>query len=139
VAIGVREGCRYAGKEYRITLDSGTGPPAATTIRALLIAFANGSEYGLGMKIAPNARLDDGLLEACVVADRPVLSRFLHARHLASGSIDRAPSLIRQSIRSAIVETDGEIVYHLDGEPAVVSDRLDISVRSGALEVKVPA
>ncbi len=139
VVIGVREGCRYAGKEYRITLDSGAGPPAPTTIRALLIAFANGSEYGMGMQIAPNARLDDGLLEACVVGDRPVLSRFLHARHLASGSIDRAPSLIRQSIRGATVETDGEIVYHLDGEPAVVSGRLDISIRPGALKVKVPA
>jgi diacylglycerol kinase (ATP) len=50
VVIGVREGCRYAGKDYRITLDSGAGPPAPTTIRALLIAFANGSEYGMGMQ-----------------------------------------------------------------------------------------
>jgi YegS/Rv2252/BmrU family lipid kinase len=137
VVIGVREGCRYAGKEYRVMLDSGEGP-TTTTMRALLIAFANGSEYGMGMQIAPHAKLDDGLLEACIVGDRPVLSRFLHARHLATGSIARAPAMIRQSIRRATVETDGEIVYHLDGEPAVVADRLEIGIRPGALRVKVP-
>jgi diacylglycerol kinase (ATP) len=137
VVIGVREGCRYVGKEYRITLDSGRAP-TTTTVRALLIAFANGSQYGMGMQIAPNAKLDDGMLEACVVVDRPVLSRFLHARHLAAGTIDRAPSLIRESVRGATIEADGEIVYHLDGELAVASGRLEIAMRPGALRVKVP-
>jgi YegS/Rv2252/BmrU family lipid kinase len=138
VVIGVREGCTYVGKEYRIALESGTGPARSTTVRALLIAFANGSDYGMGMRIAPAARLDDGLLEACVVLDRPVLSRFLHVRHLATGSIDRAPALIRESVCRAVVEADGDIVYHLDGELAVAKDRLDITVTPGALKVRVP-
>lgn len=139
VVIGVREGCTYAGKEYRITLESGTRPAHSMTVRALLIAFANGSEYGMGMRIAPAARLDDGLLEACVVLDRPVLSRFLHARHLATGSIDRAPALIREPVCRAAVEADGDMVYHLDGELAVASGRIAITIDPGALEVKVPS
>ena len=138
VWIGVRQGCTYAGKEYQVTLDPGNGSAMTASVRALLIAFANGSEYGMGMQIAPSARLDDGLLEACVVLDRPVLSRFLHARYLANGGIDRAPALIRQSVRSASVETDGEIVYHLDGELAVASGRIELAVDPGALKVKVP-
>jgi diacylglycerol kinase (ATP) len=139
VVIGVREGCTYAGKDYRIALDSGTGPARSETVRALLIAFANGSDYGMGMQIAPAARLDDGLLEACVVLDRPVVSRFLHARHLAMGSIDRAPALLRQSVCRAVVESEGEIVYHLDGELAVAPGRLDITIDPGALKVRVPS
>ncbi len=109
--------CRYAGQEYQVTFDSGNRSSRSGCDRALLIAFANGSEYGMGMQIAPNARLDDGLLEACVVLDRPVLSRFLHARtsRLGVGSIAR-PALIREPVRSATVEADGEIEYHLDGE-----------------------
>jgi diacylglycerol kinase (ATP) len=138
VVIGVREGCTYVGKDYRIALDSGTGTTRSVTVRALLIAFANGSDYGMGMRIAPAARLDDGLLEACVVLDRPVLSRFLHARHLATGSIDRAPALIRESVCRAVVEADGDIVYHLDGELAVAPGRIDIALNPGALEVRVP-
>jgi diacylglycerol kinase (ATP) len=135
VIIGVREGCRYAGATYTVTLEADSGP-TTTVSRALLIAFANGSEYGMGMRIAPNALLDDGLLEACVVEDRPVLSRFLHARHLALGSIHRAPNMLLRPVRSAIVEADGEIVYHLDGEPGVTDQRVTIGLRPGALRVR---
>lgn len=133
VVIGVREGCRYAGREYTVTLEGDSR--ATTTMNALLIAFANGSEYGMGVRIAPHARLDDGLLEACVVRDRPVLSRFVHARHLVRGSIDRAPELVRASVRQAVVDSPAEIEYHLDGEPGVARGPLEIRVRPGALKV----
>jgi diacylglycerol kinase (ATP) len=132
VVIGMREGCRYAGKDYTITLDG-----AARRSQALLIAFANGQEYGMGMQIAPGARLDDGLLEACVVEDRSVLARFLDARHLGLGSIHRAPRMAMQPVRTAVVEAEGEIEYHVDGEPGVVRDRLTITIRPGVLMVKV--
>jgi YegS/Rv2252/BmrU family lipid kinase len=132
VVIGVREGCRYQGKDYRITLDG-----IARQTRALLIAFANGREYGMGMKIAPGARLDDGLLDACVVEDRSVPARFRDARHLALGSIARAPRMSIQPVRTAVVESDGEIEFHLDGEPGIARDRVAITIRRGALVVKV--
>ena len=132
VVIGVTEGCRYVGKDYQITLDG-----TSQRTRAFLIAFANGQEYGMGMQIAPRARPDDGLLEAIVVADRPVLARFRDARHVALGSIHRAPRMVMQPIRTAIVESEGEIEYHVDGEPGVAQNRLTISVRPGALSVKV--
>ena len=80
----------------------------------------------MGMQIAPGARLDDGLLEACVVEDRPVVARFRDARHLALGSVHRAPRMVMQPIRTAMVETEGEIEFHLDGEPGVVRDRADV-------------
>jgi len=35
--------------------------------QAVLIAVANGIFYGGGMKIAPHARMDDGLLDVCLV------------------------------------------------------------------------
>jgi diacylglycerol kinase (ATP) len=134
VVIGVREGTRYACAEYKVTLDGESG---ATPMRALLIAFANGREYGMGMRIAPQARLDDGLLEAFIVEDRSVVSRFLHARHLALGSIERVPRTVQRSVRSATVESSGPIVYHVDGEIGVAENRIDVSIAPGALKVRV--
>jgi YegS/Rv2252/BmrU family lipid kinase len=133
IVIGVREGCRYEGRDYAITLDGQT-----RTYRALLIAFANGREYGMGMQIAPGARLDDGRLDACVVEDRGVLARFRDARHLALGSVDRAPNMIIQPIETAVIETPGDIEFHLDGELGAARDRVSITVLPGALKVKVP-
>ena len=135
VFIGITEGCRYAGLTYTVRF-TGDSPGCASAHKALLIAFANGSEYGMGMRIAPAARPDDGLLEACIVADRPVLSRFLHARHFAFGSIDSAPGLLRRSVRGATVEAPGEIVYHLDGEPGAAEGRVEIAIRPASLRVK---
>ena len=125
-------GLPLSGREYAVTLD---GEPHR--IRALLIAFANGREYGMGMQIAPDARLDDGRLDARVVEDRSVVARFRDARHLALGSIHRAPRMLMQAVKRATVEADGEIEFHVDGEPGVVSNRLEIAVRPGALKVKV--
>jgi diacylglycerol kinase family enzyme len=45
--------------------------------------------------------------------------------------------MVMQPIRTARVESDGEIEYHLDGEPGVTRDRLAITIRPRALIVKV--
>jgi diacylglycerol kinase family enzyme len=82
--------------------------------------------------------MDDGRLEALVVNDRPPLSRLLAARHLALGTADRAPDVIRRSVTSADVETDGEILYHVDGEIGRARDRVEVRIHPGALKVRVP-
>jgi diacylglycerol kinase (ATP) len=129
--IGVREGCRYRGLEYDVELD---GDPRHLNV--LLMSFANGREYGMGARIAPGARLDDGLLEAVVVEDRPILARFWHTRHLAGGTIARAPRVMVRQIRSAVVRSNGPLEYHVDGEPGIAQERLDVRILPGALIVR---
>jgi YegS/Rv2252/BmrU family lipid kinase len=131
VVIGVREGCRYSARAYRLRLDD---EDCRST--ALLMAFANGREYGSGACIAPGARLDDGLLEAAIVEDRPVLSRFLHTRYLAMGAFQRTPGVRFRQVRHATIETDGPIEFHVDGEPAVTRDRVEVRILPGALKVR---
>jgi diacylglycerol kinase (ATP) len=129
--IGVREGCRYRAVDYDVWLDD---EPARH--RALLLAFANGREYGLGARIAPGARLDDGLLDAIIVNERGVLSRFWDARHLARGTPQLAPSVSTRHVRRAVIEAPGEIEFHVDGEPAHARDRVEVEVIPAALVIK---
>jgi diacylglycerol kinase (ATP) len=131
VSLGVREGCRYRGEEYDLQLD---GEPQRT--RALLVVFANGREFGMGARIAPQALLDDGLLDVVVVEERSLLARFWDARHLALGTIDRAPRVVLRQIRSARIEGAGALEYHVDGEYGVADNRLDIRILPRALRVK---
>jgi diacylglycerol kinase family enzyme len=56
---------------------------------------------------------------------------------VAMGTIERAPKITMQSVREAVVEADGEIEFHVDGEPGVADRRLDVSVRPAALRVKL--
>lgn len=131
IAIGVKEGCRYSANQYRVHLDGDE-----LDERALLIAFANGREYGMGAVLAPGAELDDGLLDAFVIEDRSVFARFWDARHLARGTVERAPGVIRRKVRRATIESPARMEFHVDGEPGYADGRLEISVMPRALIFK---
>ena len=131
IILGVREGCRYCAMDYELELD---GQPAST--RALLIAFANGAEYGNGIRLSAGAQFDDGLLDATIVEDRAVVARFWHARHLARGTADRAPRVLVRRIRRAVIRASGPIEYHVDGEPGRTEGPIEVTVRPRSLRVK---
>lgn len=131
IAIGVKEGCRYSANEYRVQLDGDE-----LQERALLIAFANGREYGMGAVLAHGAELDDGLLDAFVIEDRSVFARFWDARHLARGTVERAPGVIQRKVRTATIESPARMEFHVDGEPGYADGRLEISVLPRALIFK---
>jgi YegS/Rv2252/BmrU family lipid kinase len=131
IVIGVREGCRYCALDYELELD---GEPTPT--RALLIAFANGAEYGNGIRLSARAQLDDGLLDATVVEDRAVVARFWHARHLARGTADRAPRVVVRQIKRAVVRASGPMEYHVDGEPGTIEGPIEVTIRPRSLRVK---
>lgn len=132
VRIGIRETFRYRAAAYRIVLD---GEELRTT--ALLIAFANGREYGNGIRVAPHARMDDGKLEAMVVEDRAPLSRLWCGRHLALGTANKAARVITRSIASATVETGDDILYHVDGEIGRARGAVHVRIRPKLLTVRV--
>ena len=134
VQIGVRELFRYRAAQYRIRLDGET-----FTTTALLIAFANGREYGNKIRLAPHAVLDDGKLEAMIVEDRTPLARLWAGRHLALGTADKAPRILMRSVQSALIESDGDMLYHLDGEIGRARGSIAVRVRPGLLTVKVPS
>jgi YegS/Rv2252/BmrU family lipid kinase len=131
VFIGIREGCRYCGQRYEIDLDGDR-----QSVRALLIGFANGGEYGNGVRLSAHARLDDGLLDAMVVEDRPVIARFWDARHLAAGTADRAPRVVARQIRRAVVQSSEPLEYHVDGEPGTTEGEVEVTIRPKALLIK---
>lgn len=132
ISIGIREGFKYRASDYRLTLDGETH-----RVHALLIVFANGPEFGLSTRIAPGARVDDGLLDAVVVSDPGfVLARFWYARHLATGNPQRASIVSRRTITRALIETGGEIPFHVDGEPGVTVAPIEVTTIPGALTVR---
>ena len=129
--LGLQQAWQYRGSAYDIELDGRTA-----RVHALLIAFANGGEYGNGFRLSADARLDDGLLDAVVVEDRGLVARFWHARHLVRGTVDRAPRVTARRVRRAVVTAAGPLAYHVDGEPGLSESPVEILVHPGALIVK---
>jgi len=132
--IGLRSVWRYRPATYRVTLDG-----SAIERRALLIAFANGCQYGNNAVIAPRARPDDGKLDAVIVDAWPAARNFLRLHHLFRRSADRAPGVTIRQTTEARVVADVAMQMHVDGEPLEASRDARVSIRPGALILRVPS
>jgi diacylglycerol kinase (ATP) len=105
--------------------------------RAMMVAVGNAASYGGGMRICPQASLDDGLLEVCVVgalskpefvATFPRVYRGTHVHH-PSVRMYRGSQIELRADRPFRVYGDGEPMGHL---PAT------FTVQRGALVVAAP-
>ncbi|MEX2272291.1 MAG: diacylglycerol kinase family protein [Vicinamibacterales bacterium] len=130
--IGLHEGLTYRGQQYRVHLDD-----QPYDLRAFLIVFANGQQYGNSAIIAPGARFDDGLLDALMVDARPFFPQLWRARRLFIGRDKTVNGIVRQAVRKAVVESDDPIDIHLDGECFEAGRRLEVGVREGALMLRL--
>jgi diacylglycerol kinase (ATP) len=132
INITARALATYVPTTYRMT--SGE---TSVTARALLVTIANSAQFGNGARIAPGARVDDGLLDLVVVEERWRMATILQLPRLFTGTADRIRGCTTQRIREVIIEADEPMTYHVDGEPVVGGNRLTARVHPGALQVAV--
>ncbi|MDX6566263.1 MAG: hypothetical protein QOE10_1925 [Gaiellales bacterium] len=117
---------------FRITIDGEQRELVANNT-----IVANGRYFGGGMHIAPDARTDDGLLDAIVFGDvgRLDLARNMH--RLYRGTILRHPKASHRLARSVLVEPARALPIEIDGEqPGVTPVRFE--VLPAALRLRVP-
>lgn len=122
----------YAPATYRITSDSGG---TRVVNRAVLLSLANGTQYGNNARLAPTARLDDGLLDLVVVEERSRLRTLLAVPRLFNGTADRVPGCAMTRIRRATIECETPMIFHVDGETASGGTSLVARVHPGALRI----
>ena len=85
-------------------------------VNALLAAILNTPTYGSGIRLAPDARLDDGWLDAVMVEDLSALEVLkLLPRLLKSGEL-RTPHVHRMRVQAVKFITDRPCIFHGDGE-----------------------
>jgi YegS/Rv2252/BmrU family lipid kinase len=102
---------------------------------AYLVAVANGSTFGHGMKIAPHAQTDDGLFEVVLVkgVSRPRILSALY--RVYDGSHLTHPAVIYRRAKDVrIVGQKAPVSLDLDGEHASGSE-MHFSIRPGLLHL----
>lgn len=114
--------------------EGGVGWTTRSDQPTILAAFANTPMFGGGMKIAPRARMDDGLLDVCVVGSVDRFKLFCMFPTIYSGghlSIKEVEYFQERRVR---VETEHPIDVYADGEYAGQTP-VEISVHRAALRV----
>jgi YegS/Rv2252/BmrU family lipid kinase len=121
-----------AQHEYEIAIDG-----ALRRSHVLLVAIANGRQYGNGALIAPNARIDDGKLDVVIVDDRSPWAVLRHAPKLFRGKLADVPGVTMTCGTSVNITASEPLIYHVDGEPCAGGSTVSARIRPAALRVRV--
>jgi len=100
----------------------------------LLCACMNARTYGGGMLITPDAKLDDGLFDVCLV-DNTSMFRFLQCfGKVMDGSHVHLKEVEMYKASHIVFECSSPQAWHVEGE-AFTSDRMELTIEPRAVKV----
>lgn len=104
----------------------------------LSLVFANNRQYGSNFVIAPDAAIADGKLDLVVIKNVFILKLLAALPSFFAGKVPPAGVTAYAQLQEAVIESDQEIFYHIDGEPRKTDRRLKIKLVPHALRLWVP-
>ena len=125
---------RYIPDQYKLSENSSVKESEAFTI-----TVANIRQYGNDAFIAPNAKMDDGVLDLTVIKPFPKHQFLNIGLILFNQSLHKCSFVYSKRIKRVRIENKNADCYHLDGEHFHLLDgELNIEVIPKCLKVIVP-
>lgn len=121
-------------ESYTLSSQAGT-----ETIRAFTLCATNASQYGNNARIAPDALVDDGLLDLCTVPPISFWNAMPLAANLFRGTIGCVRGVSIRRGERFVVERSSPGLLHTDGEIHSAGTRIEFIVRPASLSIMVPA
>jgi len=104
--------------------------------RFLMANVANGRCQGANFWLTPNAQMDDGLFDLCLIAAMPIPLFFYHLPKVFRGKHTCLREVTMLQARRVVVQADRPIAVHADGEIlAQATTSLEAEIVPGALQV----
>jgi len=117
---------------WKLTLDG-----RESTFTGYSVAVCNSGVFGGGMYLAPDARLDDGLLDVVTIADKSRLHYLRGLPRVFKGTHLQDPALTLTQCREVTFEADRPFTAYADGDP-VAELPATVRVLEGSLRVVAP-
>lgn len=130
---GVMVALEFMGTPATLTMDGGQQKK-----RILMALASNGQLYGGMWRLAPEAKLDDGLLDVAVLEGYGLPSTVRHVVGVTLGRHVRDPEYHLYRTRRLTIETKEPMPIHVDAEP-IGTTPVEIEIVPQALTVVVPA
>ena len=126
----------YAHQPFHVAFDGGASEvyqdPTVFTV-------ANLTQYGAGVRIAPGAREDDGLLELVAIGLRDAPAVLARLSRFFDGTLNAVREVRTRSFRTMTVWRERAAPIQIDGELLPPVREVHIGVKRQALHVLVPA
>lgn len=124
---------QYQPKKYILEVDG-----KIIRRKALFITFANSNQFGNNTSIDPNAKLDDGLIDVCIVRRIPLLLIPLYVPMLFTKTFHKTHYIEIIRAKQAVITRKKGKTIHLDGDPLKTGKVLEMKVNPLSLNIIVP-
>lgn len=130
-AMGVIKGAiRFPGFDYTLHYN---GQPISG--KAFMLTACNSNQHGYNMKLAPQASLNDGLMDVYVIRDFPRWKLPWLVLLVVTNNHHQSRYFLHVKAKSIEVTTQQPVAMHVDGEPMDKVGRLNMEVLYKAIKV----
>jgi len=128
----LKEGLSYKPETYIIEDENGTH-----NYEAFLVACANASQYGNDAFIAPQATMNDGLLDVVIMEPFTALEAPQISIDLLNRSMNQNSKVKTFRTKKLTVKREHPGEIHYDGEPIISDAEVDIHIETGGIKIVV--
>jgi diacylglycerol kinase (ATP) len=124
---------RFQPTRFRASFDG----RQAHSFKAIQISVCNTPYYGAHLRFAPEAIMDDGLLDVLIYKNFSKLAYIRHAISISQGRWALEPQVSHRKAKAITIQADQPVEIHADGEIKGYTPAT-IVVEPGVLRVRVP-
>ncbi|HNW98054.1 MAG TPA: diacylglycerol kinase family lipid kinase [Bacteroidales bacterium] len=124
---------KYKPLQYKISFNN-----QSISCSALLVSFANSDQFGYNITIAPDARINDGYIDLCIIHPVSVFSAAFMANKLFLKNINRSKHVEIHKVKEAQIEVSDKVSCHIDGDPAERTNNVNIKIAPKSLNIIIP-
>lgn len=118
-------------KEVAFSLDKGSEIKTC----GIVFTIANASQYGNNAIISPLSSVNDGKFELCVLPKMRFLDTIIHLIKVFRGTLNQSKKAKYYSFKTLNISNNTEQFLHVDGEPILVNEDIEIRVSPLSLSV----
>lgn len=129
----IREYFKYSPLEYTINIDQ-----KQIKRDALLISFANSSQFGYNASISPTASICDGYIDLCIVNKMSAFRAAILAHKLFLKNIDSSKYIEVYKVKEAFISCKEPASIHIDGDTSERLKEIHLNIQPKTLSIIVP-
>lgn len=124
----------YREKEYLLKLNH----IKKIRTKALLICFANSNQYGNEFRIAPKAKINDGLIDVCIINKIPIWVLPITLFLIYFNRIEKSRYYKHFQANDVYIESVNKQLLNLDGEYVQVNKKLKLTMYPSSIKIICP-
>ena len=124
---------KYQEKDFVIRIDN-----QELNRKAFLISFANSDQFGNNAIIAPQAVINDGELEVCIVRKIPFIGLPRLAYQVFNRNIQKSNYYHSLRARDFTIRHENDLIVNIDGEPVQMGKEIHIKTYPKSIKMIVP-